>query len=165
MDFLLSSSQLRHILSVSTSRTKFRWVDVCAINELPRYELQKSRPTAFIVNSDPNFKPGKHWTAIYFPRFHSNISNAIPEFFDPYGLPPSTYGKEIVHFLKVNTISQYAYNSLQVQENSSTLCGLYCCYYLMNRFEGQTMEEIISDLYVIDEAALIRYFEPAMQSM
>ncbi len=35
----------------------------------------------------------------------------------------------------------------------------------MNRFEGQTMEEIISDLYVIDEAALIRYFEPAMQSM
>ncbi len=101
MDFLLSSSQLRHILSVSTSRTKFRWVDVCAINELPRYELQKSRPTAFIVNSDPNFKPGKHWTAIYFPRFHSNISNAIPEFFDPYGLPPLHMVRKLYIFSKL----------------------------------------------------------------
>ena len=133
-------------------------VDVCALNELPGTRSLSHKPAAFIVNSDPNFKPGTHWMAIFLPVNKLGKNNDLGEFFDPYGLPPSAYGKEIVQFLKAASHVQYAFNRLQVQTESSTLCGLYSCYYILKRLEGKSMGDIITYLYSIDEAKLITHF-------
>ncbi len=154
MDFLLSTSQLKNILHLYCNPKTWKSVDVCAINELPGQLLMVDKPAAFIVNSDPNFKPGKHWMVIFLPKTKSGICNSAAEFFDPQGLPPSAYGKEIVKFLKANSDFQYAFNSLQVQEDWSSICRLYCCYYILNRFQGQSMRDIISDLFSMDEDML-----------
>ncbi len=165
MDFLLSTSQLRHILSTHTSKKRFKSLDVCAINELPDYEIHWSRPGGYIVNSDPNFKPGRHWVAIYLPALHSGRKETKVEFFDPYGCPPSTYGKQILQFIKANTNSQYVFNTLQVQPNSSTLCGLYCCYFILNRLEGEKMEQIINRLLTVGESLLFSQFQHEIQPL
>jgi hypothetical protein len=52
---------------------------VFACNHLPR--IVKVVPASFIVNTDPSYKSGAHWLAVYFDE------NRTVEFFDSYGQP------------------------------------------------------------------------------
>ena len=78
----------------------------------------------FIVNTDPDTKPGEHWLAVYYTKYNQF------NFFDSYGLSPSTYGFDNGVF------SQH--NKRCVQAAVSDTCGQHCIYYLVNRFRGNT---------------------------
>ena len=49
---------------------------VYAADRLPRTITH--RPLLYIVNTDPHFKPGRHWVVFYFGEEHI-------EYFDPLG--------------------------------------------------------------------------------
>lgn len=98
---------------------------VCARDELPAVfkEIRKRYlfPLCLVVNTDDAAGQGIHWVAMYF----SSATHC--DFFDSYGQSAKYYNFEI----PVRKI--VVANSHQLQSNSSTVCGLYCLYYLAYR--------------------------------
>ena len=109
------------IRSKMRSFSQFR--GVFARNEF-REALHKCREHdeegGFIVNTDPDTKPGEHWLAVYYTKYNQF------NFFDSYGLAPSTYGFDNGVFSQRNKRC--------VQSAVSDACGQHCIYYLVNRF-------------------------------
>ena len=98
------------------------------------------RPMAMVVNTDPSWKPGRHWVAIYAPK-----RNEPWEYFDSYGEPPNE--TLIKTFLKKKN---YIINKKSLQSPSSSVCGHYCIYYLVHRARGYTMD-MITNRFTKDE--------------
>ena len=127
---ILKTSHLRAALSRHPCIKAMAIVEVCASNELPLVELDHKKASIFIVNTDPNYKLGSHWIAIFIQK------NELCSFFDPLGKPPSSYGKHIIHFLQLNSSVGYSINKTVFQNETSTACGFYSCLYLFKRMEG-----------------------------
>ena len=86
------------------------------------YLLSKKKPVSCaFVNTHPRYKPGEHWTAIYFPVNR----NERPEFFDSYGKTCTDYGFDVLAGLNPRMA-----NGGQIQSSNSDYCGFYCLYYL-----------------------------------
>jgi len=117
---------------VITSR---KFCGVFARNTLP--DKIEKYPCGFIANTDPIFKPGKHWVAFYFQSPHEG------EFFDSYGRAPMYYNKQFVDFLNQNS-SVWNYNSEELQNLFSAVCGEYCIFYLMHRSRGVSMNSVVN---------------------
>ena len=66
---------------------------VLASNQLPDVRPQQY-PTAYVVNTDDDRKPGKHWTVFVCER------PGLLSFFDSYGCPPEVYGVHFQRFVK-----------------------------------------------------------------
>ena len=99
-----------------------------ARDKLPKQVI--SRPSAFVVNTDPATKPGQHWIGIHFTR------DGVGEYFDSYGLPPQL--PEFNNFLKNNS-EKTQYNHQRLQGPLSAVCGQYSIYFLLHRCRGITM--------------------------
>lgn len=117
------------ILSVmgGHNKTKKYFNGVFASDNLPKKNVQK--PSCFVINTDPSSKPGTHWVAIYI------CGNGRAEYFDSFGLKPKL--KSILRFLS-RFSSGYTYNRKQLQNIFSTVCGNYCCEYLLHRCQGKS---------------------------
>ncbi len=124
-------------------------LEIIAINELPTNVCQISYPAIFIINSEPNFRNGEDWVVVFLENKNKG------EFFDPLGFPPSQYGCEIVRFLKKQCAKKYYIMKQPVQNQSSTACGYYVCYYVMKRLEGRNSYEILNNLSHYDERELV----------
>ena len=105
-------------------------VTVCAADQ-----IQKRRGRFVISNTDTSQGPGTHWVVFYFPR------RGPYEFFDSLGNSPESYH---VGFEKILDKKYLMYNG-QLQQSSSNVCGLYCAYYVMERYKGNTMTHIIAE--------------------
>lgn len=81
-------------------------------------------PSAMIVNTDPSFKRGQHWVALYFD------SEKHCDYFDSFGFYPTV--PNILTFITNNSIN-LRYNSVQLQSICSSVCGLYCIQFLYRR--------------------------------
>ena len=79
------------------------------------------KPTAFVFNTDNSKRPGAHWVAVYVDE----KSNGY--FFDSYGV--SAYVPEHVNRMRKNC-KTIKYNDLQLQSESSTVCGQFCIMFL-----------------------------------
>ena len=62
----MNSRQLRWILS-GDKFTKLSFKGGYAINEMKLIKTVSYR-SSFVINLDPNYKPGSHWVAVYFDR-------------------------------------------------------------------------------------------------
>lgn len=111
-------------------------VNVYASDYLP-YTLNRL-PYGIIVNTDVHYKPGTHWCAIFFD------GKGNTEFFDSYGHPPDHYGYFITHFLKQNCKKPLIVNRKRLQSNFSNVYGMYCLFYLHQRFQGLSMKDIFN---------------------
>ena len=110
-------------------------VTVCAANEL---EIQKGQ---FVIsNTDTSEGRGKHWLTFYFNN------NGPFEYFDSLGRPPEYYGFQ--HLFQ----RPYLTNCDQIQDSNSSVCGQYCIYYIMCRYGGQTMQDIVLPFNVGDKS-------------
>lgn len=108
------------------------FIGVFACNKLPRHILKK--PACLIINTDPSNKPGTHWVAIYIPV------KGKCEYFDSFGLKPKI--RSIYNFI-MRQSSSYLCNQIQLQSFISTVCGNYCCEFLLHRCQGKTMRQFI----------------------
>lgn len=75
-----------------------------------------------VVNTDPDYLPGEHWTAIYI------TDSGVGYFFDSFGRSPQI---EIMRFIKRNT-RLWFYNTRVIQDVFSDVCGKYCVLFLLN---------------------------------
>lgn len=99
-------------------------------DQLPKKRISQ-RPAIFIVNSDPSYRSGQHWLAIFL----DDLNNA--EYFDSYGTQPLNIA--IKNFLKRNS-KNFKINYQQVQGYFSTTCGHYCMLYSLYKSQNKSLK-------------------------
>ncbi len=109
---------LRRVMTKLLRHSGVNFLGVYPSDHLPCVTVLASRaPCCYIANSDPCTELGSHWVAF----FHSSPKTL--EFFDSYGKTPAYYGLSIPNTMSVK------YNPLQLQADSSLLCGLGPFYF------------------------------------
>jgi len=104
------------------------FLGVYPANKLPTISYT---PCCFILNTDPDNKPGRHWIFLYFSKEREM------EYFDSYGKKPNN-----------NLITKYIptivwYNGDKVQHDQTNTCGAHCIYVSYFRCRGFTLNSII----------------------
>ena len=131
----MDSTQINSILSKHFSGSGINFLGVFPCDKIPSQRtIEIFSPCCYIANTEPNFKPGEHWVAIFHPNSHSL------EFFDSYGSYPTDCG---FHFHKFMNIQ---YNNIHLQSLTSEVCGQYSIYFLHQRSLGIPMPAIASSL-------------------
>lgn len=98
----------------------------------------KCKPKLIICNTDPSYKPGKHWVLFFF-------NDNYVEFYDSLGKDITVYGGEFPNFIK-NFVENYERSNERTQPMHSSLCGQYCLYYAYCRCKGINMRDIITSM-------------------
>ena len=101
---------------------------VLSYDELP---TQFAKPGLYIVNTDVSYGPGKHWVCLY-------IDNKI-EYFDSLGREPD----QLLYFIQ-NQNMEYSFNTRQIQNSFSDVCGDYCMLYCYFRARGHSLSWFIN---------------------
>jgi len=129
----MRTSQLHKALRFHP-HTKSVFAGVYARNKIPRVPLQKR--VAYVVNTDPAHKPGKHWVAFFLTK------NTV-YYFDPYGIPPHGFRR----ILQSRKNVQYYGKSLQ---GMGRKCGHYCLYFILAMQTNLSMKIFGSDFKAND---------------
>ena len=161
----MRTSQIRAVLASHKHFHNFKIIAVCASNELPRVSLQHLRPCIFVVNTDPNTKPGSHWVAIFLPsntvsKQQKQMGKPRSFFFDPLGKHPSHYNSHLTQFLELNSPSgmPYVANKTKIQPHQSDSCGYFSCYFVLKIMDGKFgWRKIRKDMKAVGEKNIIRY--------
>jgi len=86
-----------------------------------------TRPTLFVCNTDPSYKPGKHWIAIFVAD-----DRRYGEFFDSLGRRPNCLFERYMN----EHCRVWTFNSTQLQSVVSRICGQYCACFCILRGRG-----------------------------
>ena len=130
----MEGSALRRLADVITSIYEIR-VDIISEEEAGG-SIIMDKPLFIIANTDPSWEPGRHWVAFYFQN------GQVPQFFDSFGREPSAYAATFEKFLLENSpLGPYAYNTLQIQQNGSNVCGLYCMAFLLSKLNDTPFKD------------------------
>ena len=89
---------------------------------------------AFVINTSNSNSPGEHWTALI-------LDNKKCFFFDSFGL--EILNLDILKQIKNQGISNYKYNSKQIQPISSNNCGYYCIAFIVSYMYNYTLESFL----------------------
>ena len=114
-------------------KTKTIFKKVCALDQLEKPTF----PSAYVINSDPSSKPGKHWVAVYFKKHHRG------KYFDSYGPPPTLVRLE--SYMDAYSLSEWIYNRKTLKAYFSSFCGHYCVYFILFRCRCIPLHVIVSD--------------------
>ena len=99
---------------------------------LPRRRRPSQR--LFVANTDPHHLPGTHWVAIYFtPEGHCI-------YFNSYGLPP--FNHHLLRFVQ-RSGPGWTYNTRNLQDMSSNVCGHYCVAFAHHMARGKTLLQFL----------------------
>lgn len=118
-------------MNTSDINTQLNYLD-CFIGTFSRDYIPRKvskLPAALVVNTDPHYRPGQHWVAIYIDK------NGNGDYFDSYGMPPLY--KEIKEFLEDNC-NRWCYSTQMLQNIIAVTCGAYCVFYIKLRCLGYT---------------------------
>ncbi len=138
-------------------------IGVFAADQLPK-ALTKY-PCGFIANTDIYSKPGEHWCAFYVEK------PGVVEFFDSYGHTGGYYNDNFKLWISRHG-DKVTFNIKKIQGDHSSVCGLYCLYYLHQRLAGHTLNDIVhsfssnltlNDHYIYD--TMIRVYATCMQNV
>ena len=122
--------------------TKNIFYGVFASNTL---ELPSNYPAACIVNTDNSPKTGQHWIAMMF-----NQPGEV-EYFDSYGLTPYVFPPFFDFIRSKFKADSWTFSEHIIQDPSSSTCGLHCKYFIYQRINGVSFNEIITKLYKKDK--------------
>ena len=114
-------------------------------------------PCYLIVNIDKSSQPGTHWIAL-------GIFSNLIEVFDPLGFdifswPSLPHG--LLSFLHKISFRKRVKVIPRVQSKKSTLCGLFCVFYIMlrSKFSLSSIIGYFSSALVSNDRILIRFFK------
>lgn len=95
----------------------------------------------FIINTDIESGPGKHWYTIV------RLNNLI-ECFDSLGVKQKHKDFLCEHF-NVKGITHITFNTTQVQPSYSLLCGQYVLYFLFERYHNLdiSFEDLLNEAF------------------
>lgn len=110
------------------SQLKGVFTGVYAEDELPQV---LRRPFGLVINTDPSYLPGKHWTSVWINRY------GYGEFFDTRGVGPEP---PVRRYLERMAPKGFVYNKRRIQSDISTICGMYVIEFLISRRRNPRME-------------------------
>lgn len=93
------------------------------------------KPCCFVFNTDDSTKPGSHWVAMYVSR------GGLGTYFDSYGLEPCIPNH--IRLLRKNC-RRFSWNTIQLQSNTSKVCGQYCLMFLSFMSKGKTLKQFLN---------------------
>ena len=126
----MDSLQLRRCLSRDTKIRRF-FRDVLPSDWLPK--RVSSRPSAYVINTDPSHREGLHWVSVVFRSGGESV------YFDPLGLPPTIL--PIINFINRNS-ERVVINRKVIQNITSKSCGQICVAFLFFISRGYTLEQL-----------------------
>lgn len=129
----MNSNQIRHVLHHGKIGQFHTGVYAC-----DQLHHVNSDQFAIVVNTDDSNHKGMHWLAIFKKRF------CEVEFFDSFAMPISFYSPFIKSFVK-RFSKRFLHNNIQLQSNYSNMCGQFCCFYILHRMRGWSLDSIIND--------------------
>jgi len=108
-------------------------------NKFPKDILDKHAKAAIVFNLDESHQSGSHWVTVFFDVDETTGERKV-EYFDPTGDPPN---KNIEKFLR----HPYFADSILIinkkgHQKGNTECGVYSLFYILERMNGSSMEEI-----------------------
>ena len=108
--------------------------DIHRVSVIDFSQIKRQTPFVGVVfNTDRFTKPGKHWVCIFI----DNTSKSI-DYFDSLGKQPNKFIREFFRFFNDYNVH---YNTTVHQKNNSN-CGVYCCFFIIERLKGKTMTDI-----------------------
>ena len=133
----LNNLQLDHLASMHPKLSRVFY------GAVPCDRLPKTLPegrTAYIVNTDPQDRPGKHWIALWT---YDNVC----EIMDSYGLSLRVYGTTYHLEEWLGRHFKYQMHSgKSLQSIFSQSCGDYALMFLIDQVEGRSMNDFLNRL-------------------
>lgn len=118
----MNSDELKGVLSRTLPKDVF-----IGVFDASSFPVAEKLPYCFVLHSQPMCKTEGHWVSCYVN------SDRMPYYFDPLGEYP--YYSKWVHFLAASSQNGFwDYNRIRVQPLTSTNCGQYNIFYLVNRY-------------------------------
>ena len=156
MSWLTNHTIERVIQHYADHMTRHAFLGVFPLNNLPRKVEQ--RPAFFIVNTQPDDLPGRHWLCLMlFEDGHGEIFNSI-------GQPPST---AIAQWMN-RMCRVWTYNSEQYQSFSSATCGAYCIYVVLHRLQYPSLSRTLRPFTVnptLNDCLMTQYYRIIKQHL
>ena len=129
---------------------------LCVYNELCNFNLEKFikkniNKIGFIFNTDPHYKSGSHWIALYL-----DTKKNILFFFDSNGdIIPQQVKKLSNRILDqsktLNLNLKYDDNYKVNHQKSNTECGMYCLYFIITLLKDQYNTEHFKKKIIKDD--------------
>ena len=94
-----------------------------------------NNPRLLVCNTDPSWKAGEHWIAIYVDK------NGRGEYFDSFGRRPD---KHFERYLNANC-SSWTFNKKRLQSSISSFCGFYCVLFVVLRVRGFDLNKLFKN--------------------
>ena len=141
MEFVLLSDTTLRFLALDDPWLKHVLNGMVTAGRLPQSPSQTTRG-AYIVNTDPEGEPGRHWLAIW-------TENNVCEVYDSYGLPLTTYqAPDILEWL--DHWPHLLRNKQTLQALNSAACGHCALMFLKDRARGDSTVQFVQKLSPID---------------
>jgi hypothetical protein len=124
---------------MDTVQIRYTLKDVISfLGVYPSYLLPRSivQTGSVIVNTDPHTEEGSQWLAIHFQPKSSSAFH-----FDSYGNPASV--PDIKDFIR-RCCTVCHYNTVRFQGATTTLCGHYCCLFVLYTDMGYTPQQFVA---------------------
>lgn len=112
---------------------------VCAIDKLPK-KLKNGRAYAIIINLSKSNEMGSHWCAIYIDKGCCGSLSRNGSYFDSYGFKPRSW--YLLEFIEKNC-KRIIYNTRQIQQLTSKVCGMYASCFLIHMIKGGTLASFV----------------------
>jgi hypothetical protein len=121
--------------------------DIYKVIKVDYSELKnKYSKVAIVFNNDTHNQAGSHWLAVFIDNKQRTI-----EYFDSLGKMPNKYIKGFLDKFKGYPI---IYNKI-VHQTKGSQCGLYACYFIIQKLKGKTLNEI--NARIITDEMMIKY--------
>ena len=108
-------------------------------------DIKPQSRVAFIINTDPSDKAGRHWCAIYVDARNGQESSNSLEYYDSFARPMPADIREdcklLLKILKPETILKLKENQVVHQDDDSSNCGYFCMRFLIDRFRNRSFSE------------------------
>jgi hypothetical protein len=136
----ISSVQIQKILQNRQRKRKTNWGTViCGWDQL---FIKPVSVRSFIINTKPSDHPGEHWVSMFISSDYS-----VVEFFDSLGNPPFFYSQIFFKKLVKQFPNGVIYCHKKIQSQQSSLCGLFCIYFLEKRNNNVSFKKIIDEFH------------------
>ena len=111
--------------------TKHHFVGVYPSNKIPKSFFRKTNHgKGVIFNFDPKGYPGSHWAALWM------TPQCTLEYFDSFGRAP-------LHAFIYKSRRHIRFSRKRLQSSSSTVCGAYVMYFILQKALKKTFESIV----------------------
>lgn len=124
------------IINYMTPYAKDGFKGVISVNEIKELIPEAEPKMSFIMNLDPDYKPGSHWVAVYIDTENDKAIEYYDSFADD---PPKRFMKDIK--LLIDKINPEEYLKFKVnrvidQKINTADCGYFAMKFLIDRYKG-----------------------------